>query len=90
MCQWLVTDYVATLEKIGPRCIGQNDGIEDGLVQQFPPCETEEWTKDPCVFVDNEERILVVMVFSRLIESEKVGEYLRKFTILHIRVRHLL
>jgi hypothetical protein len=38
--EWSVVDYVEALRNVGPRCTGQQDKVENKLMESFPPCES--------------------------------------------------
>jgi hypothetical protein len=55
---WLVSDYMAELRRMGSRCTGQQPDVEDRLLKMFPPGENE-MVDTPCVVLDLDGIILL-------------------------------
>ena len=55
---WLVTDYIAELQRRGKCCNGQQTKVEAEMEKMFHPCQREK-IDDPCIIVDKEGVILL-------------------------------
>jgi hypothetical protein len=66
---WSVVKYVEILSRMGTRCTGVQDHIEEELRRLFPPAATET-IAEPCLVVDSEGMILLWFL-PGLVKSER-------------------